>query len=162
MLVDACTVYNCHEHALLMPPCTFPAGHCHRLRRQPHCSSDAARQGQQGRPPQPVHHGQRCGLGCVLEYPWCACMSRLSRSSTTLVFVYFPAGFYGQLGLGDYTSTESPKELCIGYQPCYVSCLYDIIPGLMLAWHECRKHGVLAHTLVEGAHLRVPAGSACR
>jgi len=31
------------------------------------------------------------------------------------------AGFYGQLGRGDYESTVSPTELCIGYQPCIVS-----------------------------------------
>jgi hypothetical protein len=62
----------------------------------------------------------------------CACMPRLSRRNITLVFVCFPAGFYGQLGLGDYASTESPKELCIGYQPCYVSCLYQ--PSGLLAW----------------------------
>lgn len=33
-----------------------------------------------------------------------------------------PAGFYGQLGHGTYESVESPKELCIGYQPSVVRC----------------------------------------
>lgn len=36
-----------------------------------------------------------------------------------------PTGFYGQLGHGDYESITSPKDLCIGYQQCLVSCYCD-------------------------------------
>mgnify|MGYP001806821530 CR=1 FL=1 len=77
------------------------------------------------------------------------------------MFVYFPAGFYGQLGLGDYTSTESPKELCIGYQPCYVSCLYDIIPGMSAENMVCWPTPWLKALTSECLQV-VPAGSACR
>lgn len=41
-----------------------------------------------------------------------------------------PAGFYGQLGHGDYESTESPKDLCIGYQQCIVSVRSSCAAGI--------------------------------
>lgn len=63
------------------------------------------------------HLAHASGKQCVHELR-ALLRLQLCRPATCL---HCCAGFYGQLGQGDYESSEELKQLCIGYQQCAVS-----------------------------------------